>query len=628
MQQWFSQTHPGRSPYRLYALSNAGSLIALLAYPFYFERAFPRQAQAWLWSIGLAIFAVGCGWCAWRLWKSAPATVRREDAELESVIRPTPLDRVLWFSLAAVASILLLATTNKLSQDIAVIPFLWVLPLALYLITFILCFDHPRWYARGIFSALFAIGALVDLYLLAAGHNARLIQQVVGYSFTLFVACMVCHGELVRLRPSPAYLTSFYLFLSAGGATGAFLVAVVAPLIFDRYLELQLGLWLLSYLIGVLAFYHRSRLLALGTAAGVVVASVLLPALQATAKRDRGSLAEFWEKLKAFHQEHWAFLAVLLVAFLVGSVGRRGLLRQWEIRTGNFLMLFSVLLGVLFLAQIRKDSGEAISSTRGFYGVLKVFEHNPTDPDLHYYTLVHGVTSHGLQFTGEPQATWPTTYYAESSGIGLTLEHLPPLPRRNIGLVGLGTGTLASYGRIGDTVRIYEIDPLVEHLARSRFTYLARSPANVSVILGDARLSMERELAEQQKQSFDVLALDAFSSDAIPIHLLTKEAFAIYLAHLKPDGVIAVHTSNRYLDLEPVVKTVANEFGLHVVTIVDNPPTKKWWVFRTTWMLLTQNEALLNRPEIRDAAAKNEASTKSVALWTDDHASVYEILKR
>ena len=632
MQQWFGQTNPRLSPYRLYALSNAGSLIALLAYPFYFERAFPRQSQTSLWSIGLVIFAIGCGWCAWRVWKSAAtsavATTTSETVEDFLATPPPPLDRLLWFSLAAVASILLLATTNKLSQDIAVIPFLWVLPLALYLLTFILCFDHPRWYSRGLFSALFALGALVDLYLLNAGHNARLAQQVLGYSGVLFVACMVCHGELVRLRPSPAYLTTFYLHLAAGGAAGAFLVAVVAPLVFDRYLELQLGLWLLSYLIGVLAFYHRSRLLALGTAAGLLAAVLVVPALQATAKRDTGSFETFGEKLLEFQNEYWAHLAVLLVALLIGTLGRRGVLREWHMRTGNFVMLFSVLLGMLFLAQIKKDTGEAISSSRGFYGVLKVFEHNATDPDIHYYTLVHGVTSHGLQFTGEPQATWPTTYYAESSGIGLTLEHLPPLPRRNIGLVGLGTGTIASYGRIGDNVRIYEIDPLVEELARTRFTYLARSPSNIEVVLGDARLSMERELAAEKPQAFDVLALDAFSSDAIPVHLLTKDAFDIYLAHLKPNGVIAVHTSNRYLDLEPVVHALAKEFGLKVVTIIDNPPSKKWWVFRTTWMLLTKNEALLDRPEIRDVANIYEPSDRSVPLWTDDHASLFEILKK
>lgn len=630
MQQWFSQTHPGRSPYRLYALSNAGSLIALLAYPFYFERTFSRQSQATLWSAGLVIFAIGCGWCAWQLWRSSPSgsgAAKSAEPDLIADKPPTPLDRLLWFSLAGVASILLLATTNKLSQDIAVIPFLWVLPLALYLITFILCFDHPRWYSRGIFSALFVIGALVDLYLLAAGHNARLTQQVIGYSSTLFVACMVCHGELVRLRPSPAHLTSFYLLLAAGGATGAFLVAVVAPLVFNRYLELQLGLWLLSYLVGVLAFYHRSRVLAYGTAAGAVAATVVIPALQATAKSGSESLAAFKEKLGEFHQEYWAFFAVLLVAFLIGTVGRRGLMRDWRIRTGNFVMLFSVVLGLLFLAQIRKDGAKAISSSRGFYGVLKVFEYNTDDPDIHYYSLVHGVTSHGLQFTEEPQATWPTTYYAESSGIGLALAHLPPLPRRHIGLVGLGTGTIASYGRVGDRVRIYEIDPNVEELARSRFTYLARSPSQIDLVLGDARLSMERELAENQPQAFDVLALDAFSSDAIPVHLLTKEAIAIYLAHLKPNGVIAIHTSNRYLDLEPVVRALAADFDLKVATITDNPPSKKWWVFRTTWMLLTKNEALLNRTEIRDATTEPDETAKTVKMWTDDHASVYEILK-
>lgn len=629
MQQWFSQTHPGRSPYRLYALSNAGSLIALLAYPFYFERMFPRQSQAELWSAGLGVFALGCAWCAWRVWKSAPsvATTASTEPDFLSVSAPTHFDRLLWFSLAAVASILLLATTNKLSQDIAVMPFLWVLPLALYLITFILCFDHPRWYSRGLFSALFAVGALVDIYLLSAGHNARLSQQVLGYSATLFCGCMVCHGELVRLRPSPAHLTSFYLFLSAGGAAGAFLVAVVAPLVFDRYIELQLGLWLVSYLVGALAFYHRSRMFAFGIAAGAAVATMIIPALQATAKPGTRSFDAFVEKLKEFHVEHWKFTAVLLIAFLIGTVGRRGWLKEWELRTGNFLMIFSVALGLLFLGQIRKDNGEAISTARGFYGVLKVFEHNGTDPDFHYYTLVHGVTSHGLQFTEEPQATWPTTYYAETSGIGLTLAHLPPLPRRHLGVVGLGTGTLASYGRVGDRVRIYEIDPLVEQLARNRFTYLARSPANIEVVLGDARLSMERELAEDNPQSFDVLALDAFSSDAIPVHLLTKEAFAIYLAHLRPSGVIAVHTSNRYLDLEPVVHALANEFGLKAVTIVDSPPSEKWWIFRTTWMLLTRDESLLLRPEIKEAANTNEPSIRPNLLWTDDHASVFEILK-
>ncbi|HYP17458.1 MAG TPA: fused MFS/spermidine synthase, partial [Opitutus sp.] len=632
MQQWFSQTQPGRSPYRLYSLSNTGSLLALLGYPFLFERFFTRQELATYWSIGLAAFALGCGWCAWQVWRRADAqpggTSGAEGstpASVEAAEPATPLDRLLWFSLSAVASILLLSTTNKLSQDVAVIPFLWVLPLALYLLSFILCFDHPRWYSRGLFCGLFALGALVDVHLLFAGHNARLPQQLIGYVGTLFVACMFCHGELFRLRPPARQLTAFYLMIAAGGATGGLIVAVIAPLLFDRYLELQLGLWLLSYLVGVLSFRHRSRVMALATAAGAFAATFVIPALKTAAAPTDEPLNEFWTQLTSLYVEHWSFVAFLGVAFAFSVVGRRGWIRTWDIRVGNFVMLFCVGLGVLFIVQLRKDSTDAVVTSRDFYGVLKIFEHNPGEPDLHYHTLVHGVTSHGLQFTGELQSRWATTYYGETSGVGLAIDHLPPQRPRHLGLVGLGTGTLASYGRSGDRVRIYEIDPEVERLARSHFTYLEKSPAQVDVVLGDARLSMERELAGGTEQQFDVLALDAFSSDSIPVHLLTEEAFAIYLRHLRPDGIIAVHTSNRYLDLEPVVENLGRHFGLKSVTITDDPPSKQWWVFRSAWVLLSRDQALLESP--RFTAVADLPSDRPVPLWTDDHASVFEVLK-
>lgn len=628
LQQWFNLTQPGRSPYRLYALSNAGSLLALLSYPVYFERFFSRSSFAHLWSAGLAVFAAACAWCAWLVWRRtravAPAAATAPSAEPDRAA--SPLDRLLWFSLAGVASVLLLSTTNKLCQDLAVIPFLWVLPLALYLLSFILCFDHPRWYSRSLFSTLFALGALVDVYLLFAGHDARLPQQIVGYSFTLFAACMLCHGELFRLRPAPRHLTAFYLLIAAGGAAGAFLVAVVAPLVFDRLLELQLGLWLLSYLVGVLAFRHRSLALAFGTAAGGFAATFLLPALKATAKRT-GSLADFGPQLVAFYREHWALILFLLGAFLLGVLDRRGWIREWRLRVGNFVMLFSVGLGILLLAEIRHDDATAISTSRNFYGVLKVFERDPDEPDLHYYSLINGVTSHGLQFANAPQSRWPTTYYGESSGLGRVIEHLPPLPRRHLGLVGLGAGTVASYGRIGDTVRIYEINPQVEHLARTRFTYLRDCPAHLEVVMGDARLSLERELARHEPQQFDVLALDAFSSDAIPAHLLTVEAFATYIQHLKPDGVIAVHTSNRYLDLQPVVENLAAHFGLESVAISDDPSSKKWWLFRTTWVLVTRNPAMISSDIVAGDAAASAVPREKVGLWTDDHTSIYDILK-
>ncbi len=642
MQQWFSQAQPGRSPYRLYALSNLGSLLALVGYPFYFERAFSRQTQASLWSIGLGVFAVGCAWCAFRLWRtsSAVAVTSPESAPdvtasnspsethpaVDAAALPSFIDRLLWFSLAGVASILLLATTNKLTQDVAVVPFLWVLPLSLYLLTFILCFDHPRWYSRELFSALFALGALVDVYLLFAGHNARLPQQVIGYTGTLFAACMLCHGELFQLRPSPRHLTAFYLHIAAGGAAGAFFVAIVAPLVFSRYLELQIGVWLLTYIVGALAFRHRSLALAFGTAAGAFAATLLIPILEATASRGgERSLAILAKQIGAFYAEHWSFIAFLAAAFLIGVLDRRGFVREWQLRVGNFLMLFSVGIGILFVAQVRKDSASAVTTMRNFYGVLKVFEHNRDLPDQNYHSLVHGVTSHGLQFVSPPQSTWATTYYGPTSGIGVAIDHLPAREPWHLGLVGLGTGTVAAYGRPGDRVRIYEINPQVETLARTRFTYLEDTPADVHVVMGDARLSMEHELERDEPQQFDVLALDAFSSDAIPAHLLTVEAFSAYLAHLKPDGILAVHTSNRYLDLQPVIEKLAAHFGYSTVTVSDSPEDKNWWHFRSTWVLVTKNEDVLGDEQLLLAA--ESPSARTVSLWTDDHTSIYEILK-
>lgn len=634
MQQWFAHTEPTKSPYRLYALSNAGSLLALLGYPFLFERVLSRHEQATFWSIGLGGFALFCAWCGVRVWRSAavviqagaPTGVDRPVEEAASTV----LDRMLWFSLAAVGSILLLATTNKLCQDLAVIPFLWVLPLSLYLLSFILCFDHPRWYARGLFTGLFALGTFVDVYLLSAGHSARLPQQIIGYTVTLFAACMVCHGELFRLRPTTRELTRFYLHIAGGGAFGAFVVAILGPLVFDRLVELQLGLWLLSYLIVALAFRHRSRVLAAGVGAGAFLATLLVPALKATAKAGSRSVENFIEQLGLYWTENWGFIAFFLAAFLLGFLGRKGWVREWQFRTGNFLMMFCFGLGVLLIVEVRKESESAVSTSRNFYGVLKIFDHNASDEGTRYLSLVNGVTSHGLQFVAEPQASWPTSYYGEESGVGLALGFFIRDPRhapRTIGLVGLGVGTVATYGRAGEKVRIYEINPRVETIARNQFTYLKRSEAEVKVVMGDARLSMERELANHESQQFDVLALDAFSSDAIPVHLLTREAFAVYFQHLKPNGILAVHTSNRYLKLEPVVARLAREFGYEAVDISDNPPDEKWWLFRSTWVLVTKNRELLETEPFASSILAHETDASEKSLWTDDYSSLYEVLK-
>ncbi len=668
MQQWFSQTNPGVSPYRLYALSNVGSLLALLSYPVFFEVRFPRHTQATMWSAGLVLFVVFCGYSAFRVWKNARrtaalvvpapvpiapplvvtaptletvpaqplATVGMVPSRTRRALNPVPdgesadgrnptVDKLLWVGLPAIASVLLLATTNKLSQEVAVIPFLWVIPLSLYLLSFIICFDHARWYHRGVFTALLIIATAVVCQVLPVGNDAPMRLQIFVYNIALFIACMVCHGELYRLKPPPRDLTAYFLFISAGGALGGFLVAIVAPAVFKDYRELQLGLWVLTYALGVLCFRHRSRELAVAAGVGAILTTLALPWLRSYFDDTPGLRAEFIE----FFRDRAVYIIGGLVLFVacVFDVRRRVLSPTWPPRRGAFVMVLCVGFGAIFVMQWDdKGSTRALSATRNFYGTLKVFDYYPDDPEDHYHLLLHGATTHGIQFVKPEKAVMPTTYYADSSGVGRAINSLPETPRR-IGLVGLGTGSLAVYGRPGDYLRIYEINPAVERLARSEFKYLDYCQAKTDVVMGDARLMMEREVRENNAQRFDLLALDAFSSDAIPVHLLTKEAFELYLKQLTQNGVLAVHISNRYLDLQPVVEKLAAHFKLHVVTISDdNEP--EWWIYATTWMLVTPSKEFLASDRIREVAEEAETEKKSLPLWTDDYASLYSIMKQ
>ncbi len=627
MQRWFSLAQPGRSPYRLYALSNIGSLLALVSYPFVFEPAFSRHQQASLWAIGLCVFAAVCAWCAFlvRRTKAEPAGSADEAESSAGEASPGMFDRFLWLALPATASVLLLAATNKLCQDVAVIPFLWVLPLALYLLTFIICFDHARWYRRDVFGGLFALGAAVVVYLFYAEHSAPLVLQVSGYASTLFFACMICHGEVYRLKPPVKSLTGYYLMIAAGGALGGFLVAVVAPLVFSRYVELQIGLCVLAYLLGVIVLRDESRRAARGVALGVIAAGMLVPLLSASFWRLY--IGELPGAYVTYYGEHWKeAVLVAVVTLLCFGDFRRGLQRTWQPRMGGYIMFLTLGLGLLFVVHLHQTSRQVVSASRNFYGMLKVVQYNADDPRIHYYSLVHGGITHGLQFTDPIMAALPTTYYGETSGVGRALRQLWRAEGRRVGLVGLGTGSLVAYGEEDDYFRIYEINPEVERLARSRFTYLANAEASVDVVMGDARVSMERELAAGDGQRFDLLALDAFSSDAIPVHLLTVEAFDVYLQHLKTDGVIAVHISNRYLDLYPVVETIARHAGLEVVYIADDADGE-WWNYRTSWMLLSRNREFLELPEIGDVASAPDNPGRTSRLWTDDYASLFDVLK-
>lgn len=559
LQAWFSKANPGVSPYRLYALSNVGSLLALLIYPFYLEPQLSRQAQADGWSWGLAIYAGLTAWCGLKVWKSSATD--DETARTAEVEAPASAWRkLLWFALPACGVMLLLAITNKLCQDIAVVPFLWVLPLSLYLLSFIISFDSPRWYHRAFWLPLLAVLLGMVLWnLYQAESHPDITPLATLYLGTLFVACMVCHGEVYRLRPGASRLTGFYLSLSAGGAAGGLFVALVAPFVFPDYFELHLALFL--------------------TAALVLLVLRQDPTLPLREGRAR------WA---------WAVPFVALAALGYGLV---------DVATTS-------LRG-------------SLSTTRGFYGVLKVNDNDADIAGAHHLTLQHGATIHGLQYVDPEKRTDPSSYYTSTSGIGRLLRAHKPGGGRRVGAIGLGCGTLAAWGRAGDTFRFYEINDDVARLATSTFTYLKDSKAKTELVMGDARLSMERE-ADQQ---YDVIVLDAFSSDAIPVHLLTLEAFDHYQRHLKPDGAIVVHVSNRYLDLHPVVYRIADKIGFPAITIDDNDTAyEEAGFYGSDWIIMTRNQVLLQQPLIRDVTAEAVEFPARIMYWTDERSDLLSIL--
>jgi protein-L-isoaspartate O-methyltransferase len=559
LQAWFSKANPGVSPYRLYALSNVGSLLALLIYPFYLEPQLSRQAQADGWSWGLAIYAGLTAWCGLKVWKSAAADGETSKSAEEEA-PASAWRKLLWFALPACGVMLLLAITNKLCQDIAVVPFLWVLPLSLYLLSFIISFDSPRWYHRGLWLPLLAILlGLVLQNLYKAESHPDITPLATLYLGTMFVACMVCHGEVYRLRPGASRLTGFYLSLSAGGAAGGLFVALAAPFVFPDYFELHLALFLTAALVLIVLRQDPTRPFREG-------------------------------------QARWAW-AVPFVALAALGYG---------------------------LADVATTSLRgSLSTTRGFYGVLKVNDNDAGNDGLHHLTLQHGATIHGLQYVDAEKRTDPSSYYTSTSGIGRLLRAHKPGGGRRVGAIGLGCGTLAAWGRPGDTFRFYEINDDVARLATSTFTYLKDSKAKTELVMGDARLSMEREANQQ----YDVIVLDAFSSDAIPVHLLTLEAFDHYQRHLKPDGAIVVHVSNRYLDLHPVVYRIADKIGFPAITIDDNDTAyEDAGFYGSDWIIMTRNQVLLQQPLIRDVTKETVEFPARIMYWTDERSDLLSIL--
>lgn len=627
LQNWFSRCFPGRSPYRLYALSNLGSLLGLLSYPFLLEPSLPLAGQGWVWSLGFVVFALGCGACAVQVGRTAPLPATGPSGQVSAP--PTLARRSLWFALAMVASVLLLAITSQISLEVAVIPFLWMVPLSLYLLSFIVCFEYERLYHRGLWMPLLLLGAGGTAAIIRIGVDAPMLVQLGVYLLTLFAACMVCHGEVVRHKPDPRYLTGFYLMVSAGGAAGGVFTGVLAPNVFPDLWELPLAL-----------------LAACALTVGIILRGAPAPADLRPGAVALGGLILIGSAVLvggvAGNGDHVVTAVVagvlLLIGLVLAFVGERmftalgagklvarvrGL--RWVLGCAGLLSWLLALAAVLAW-HAHDELDDYIHIDRGFFGVLKV-DQDATAAGETRTRLKHGRIIHGIQFADPDLARMPTSYYGPDSAVGLAIRQHP---RRlagqamKLGFVGLGTGTLATYGAEGDTVRFYEINPDVVALSagpEALFTYVRDCKATVEISLGDARVNLERE----PPQKFQVLALDAFSSDSIPAHLLTLEAGRLYLRHLADDGVLAVHISNRYLDLEPVVRGLADALGMTVVLIEDSESNDMVW--QSDWMLLARDEALLAAPEIQGAAAEPAAADGLYPLWTDAYSNLLQVFK-
>ena len=566
LQAWLANHKTGSGVYRLYALSNAGSLLGLLSYPTLIEPYLSTRWQAGSWSVAYAAFVVACG--ATALLQRGGGWALRPEVEAPRIEWRT---RRLWIGLSACSSALLLAVTNHITQNVAAVPFLWMIPLGLYMLSFILCFGSSRWYPRNFFVRLLGVALGGMAYALSPSLTALPFWlMILLFCLGLFICCMFCHGELARLKLDPAQLTSFYSLISLGSVAGAAFVAILAPQIFPGFYELHVALGGCALLA---VFIHR---------------------------QDASS---------PFQQPAWRYGWIVLNTLAAAVV----------------VSLFALAL---------MDSNQSARTVRNFYGVLResvevapnvVVQVGNQPPqqsdDLRFRRLTNGTISHGLQFLSPARRNQPTSYYAPYSGIGVALRALNQRGPIHVGVIGLGVGTIAAYCRAGDDLTFYEINPLVIELAQQDFTFLKDSRAHISFELGDARLSLERQTSQQ----FHLLAVDAFSSDSIPVHLLTIEAFQLYFRHLRSDGILAIHISNKYLYLEPVVAAAAQTLGKEAL-IVNNPDDHTKGIFIARWVLLGSHDALAALPAIEKAGSRL-APQRHGKLWTDSYSSVFPLLK-
>lgn len=582
IQRWSSITQPGRSPYRLYALSNAGALLALVTYPLLIEPNMSLRSQAITWSTGYVAFVLSSlGSCRliWQRRRRTPdqAPVVSVEADRDAIHAAiAPGAAALTVLLSAGGVVMLLAITGQITQNVAPVPFLWILPLIVYLLTYIICFSGERCYDRAIWGSLFIVACSTLIILDFFGSSFDIVPVVSTWLLVLLCICMVCHGELYRLRPVPQGLGIYYLLIALGGALGGALVSIVAPTVFTRYWEALAGVYVIYLAFGLTVFRDFRRL------------------RETKALRDSSSLAALLER--------WTPRL-----FAIGWISGVFLFPAVVVALHNLIPSYDV------------------ASSRNFYGVLNV--RDVVGDDLPRRILVDGTTIHGFQLLDQARSNVPTSYYSANTGIGLVMSNVARQGGSlRVGIVGLGVGTLAAYGKLSDEFRFYELNPSVVDLAHRHFSFLQDSPATIDITLGDARISMEQELRESGSRQYDVLVIDAFSSDAIPVHLLTLEAHQLYWSHLRPGGVLAFHVTNNYLDLAPVVANVAAVLGkeaLQVTAPVDTGVSST-----ADWVLVAATQVELERDMVDGLVVTHLQPRAWERIWSDDFSDLLGTIRR
>lgn len=633
LQAWYAGLRSDALPYRLYALSNLGSLAGLLSYVLLVEPQLPLRRQALLWSLLFAGLAAASLVVARAALRSRPAAAALRLATGSSGAPPTLAQRGLWLWLALAGSACLLAITNQICQEIAVLPLLWVLPLAIYLVTYALAFAGPRWRSRRLTEPLLLGGIALAGAVLYYQLDVPVVLQIAAFSLTLFACCLACHGELARLQPPSRFLTSYYLSSAAGGALGGAFVALAAPRLFRGLWELHASLLLCATGCLFALLVDKDSWLRRGGVQRAVVAlagSAILAAWLVGTAMDKATLAAGREG----GARERLFAVAAAGAALAFLAWRRHALPP-RLFSALCLGLALALLSWTLRTHITALTAGTRFAARDFFAAVQVREVAPDDASEHAFWLVHGRIVHGFQYTLPAERARPTSYYSRASGLGLAIRRHPLRRdeaggRLRIGVLGLGVGTVAAHADRGDTVRFYEISPAVIRLAQGEggyFTYLRDSPARIEVVEGDARVALEDELRRGLPQRFDVLVLDAFASGAVPVHLLTREAFRTYMAHLAaPHGILAINVSNRTLDLSRVVWRLAAEESLAGVSIEsDAAPDGSTW--HSLWILLSRDRAIFDDPTIAALTMPSPARSDDAPLWTDEHSSLLGILR-